>query len=78
MIIADSILFPGLSYRTWLTHHSGLADAVLQLVTGHSRHETLAVYPDIALDGGLEAQYQATMREVDLCRPEDRRYTREP
>jgi hypothetical protein len=49
---ADSILLPGLSCRTWLTHHSGYP----------------GVYQDIALDGGLEAQYQATMREVDLWR----------
>jgi len=28
---------------TWLTRHSGLADAELQLITGHSRRETLAV-----------------------------------
>ena len=42
MNIADSILFPGLSCRTWLTHHSGLADAELQLITEHSRRETLA------------------------------------
>lgn len=28
---------------TWLTRHSGLADAELQLITGHARRETLAV-----------------------------------
>jgi integrase/recombinase XerD len=27
---------------TWLTRHSGLADAELQLITGHARRETLA------------------------------------
>ena len=51
---------------TWLTRHSGLADAELQLITGHARRETLAIYQHIALDGDLEAKYQATMREVDL------------
>jgi integrase/recombinase XerD len=51
---------------TWLTRHSGLADAELQLITGHARRETLAVYQPIALDGDLEARYQATMREVEL------------
>jgi integrase/recombinase XerD len=51
---------------TWLTRHSGLADAELQLITGHARRETLAVYQHVALDGDLEAKYQATMREVDL------------
>jgi integrase len=38
---------------TWLTRHSGLADAELQLITGHARRETLAVYQHVALDGGL-------------------------
>lgn len=51
---------------TWLTRHSGLADAELQLITGHSRRESLAVYQHVALDGDLEAKYQATMKEVDL------------
>ena len=51
---------------TWLTRHSGLADAELQLITGHARRETLAVYQHIALDGDLEAKYQATMREIEL------------
>jgi integrase/recombinase XerD len=51
---------------TWLTRHSGLADAELQLITGHARRETLAVYQHVALDGDLEAKYQATMREVEL------------
>jgi integrase/recombinase XerD len=43
---------------TWLTRNSGLADAELQLVTGHARRETLAVYQHVALDGELEAKYQ--------------------
>jgi integrase len=51
---------------TWLTRHSGLADAELQLITGHARRETLAIYQHVALDGDLEAKYQATMREVEL------------
>jgi integrase len=51
---------------TWLTRHSGLADAELQLITGHARRETLAVYQHIALDGGLEAKYQQTMKDVEL------------
>ena len=66
MIIADSILLPGLSCRTWLTHHSGLADAELQLITGHARRETLAVYQHVALDGELEAKYQETMKQIKL------------
>ncbi len=51
---------------TCLTRHSGLADAELQLITGHARRETLAVYQHVALDGDLEAKYQATMKKVDL------------
>ena len=51
---------------TWLTRHSGLADAELQLITGHARRETLAVYQHIALDGELEERYQEAMRKVDL------------
>jgi hypothetical protein len=44
----------------------GLADAELQLITGHARRETLAVYQHVALDGDLEQKYQATMKDVDL------------
>ena len=51
---------------TWLTRHSGLADAELQLITGHARRETLAIYQHIALDGDLEEKYQATMKDVEL------------
>lgn len=51
---------------TWLTRHSGLADAELQLITGHARRETLAIYQHIALDGDLEKKYQETMRDVEL------------
>ena len=51
---------------TWLTRNSGLADAELQLITGHARRETLAVYQHIALDWDLEAKYQATMKQVEL------------
>lgn len=51
---------------TWLTRHSGMADAELQLITGHARRETLAVYQHVALDGELEAKYQGAMRAVDL------------
>ena len=51
---------------TWLTRHSGMADAELQLITGHARRETLAVYQHVALDGELEGKYQEAMRKVDL------------
>jgi integrase len=51
---------------TWLTRHSGLADAELQLITGHARRDTLAIYQNIALDGDLEQKYQEAMKKADL------------
>jgi len=51
---------------TYLTRHSGLADAELQLITGHSRRETLAIYQNVALDGELEAKYQEAMKGAGL------------
>jgi len=51
---------------TWLTRHSGMADAELQLITGHARRETLAIYQHVALDGELEAKYQKAMVEAGL------------
>lgn len=51
---------------TWLTRHSGLADAELQLITGHARRETLAVYQHVALDSDLEQKYHRTMKDVEL------------
>ena len=51
---------------TYLTRHSDLADAELQLITGHSRRETLAIYQHIALDEQLEAKYQEAMKKADL------------
>ncbi len=51
---------------TFLTRHSGMADAELQLITGHARRETLSIYQHVALDGELEEKYQEAMREVDL------------
>jgi integrase len=51
---------------TWLTRHSGMADAELQLITGHARRETLAIYQHVALDGDLEAKYQEAMKKADV------------
>lgn len=51
---------------TYLTRHSGLADAELQLITGHARRETLAIYQHVALDGELEAKYQQAMKDAGL------------
>ena len=51
---------------TWPTRHSGLADAELQLITGHARRETLAIYQHVAFDGDLEQKYQEAMKKVYL------------
>ena len=51
---------------TWLTRHSGMADAELQLITGHARRETLAIYQHIALDEELDAKYQEAMKKSDI------------
>jgi integrase len=51
---------------TWLTRHSGMADAELQLITGHARRETLSIYQHIALDGQLEGKYQDAMGKLGL------------
>jgi integrase len=51
---------------SWLTRHSGMADAELQLITGHARRETLSIYQHVALDGELEGRYQEAMRKVEL------------
>ncbi len=51
---------------TFLTKNSGLADAELQLITGHARRETLSIYQHIAVDGQLADRYQAAMKEVGL------------
>lgn len=51
---------------TWLTRHSGLADAELQLITGHAKRETLAIYQHVALDGHLEEKYQGAMKAADF------------
>jgi integrase/recombinase XerD len=51
---------------TWLTRHSGLADAELQLLSGHAKRETLAIYQHIALDEELEAKYQQAMKKAEL------------
>jgi hypothetical protein len=47
-------------------HQADLADAELQLITGHARRETLAVYQHVALDGDLEQKYQEAMKKVEL------------
>jgi integrase len=51
---------------TWLTRNSGLADAELQLITGHSQRTSLAIYQHIAVDGQLADRYQAAMKDVGL------------
>ena len=51
---------------TWLTRSSGLADAELQLLTGHSQRASLAIYQHVAVDGQLADKYQAAMKEAGL------------
>ena len=51
---------------TWLTKHSGMADAELQLITGHARRETLAIYQHVCVDGQLADKYQQAMKDVGL------------
>jgi hypothetical protein len=38
----------------------------LQLITGHARRETLAIYQHVALDGELEQKYQQAMKVAGL------------
>jgi integrase/recombinase XerD len=45
---------------TWLTRHSGLADAELQLITGHAQRASLEIYQHLA------EKYQQAMRDVEL------------
>jgi integrase len=51
---------------TWLTRNSGLADAELQLITGHSQRTSLAIYQHVAVDGQVADRYQAAMKDVGL------------
>ena len=51
---------------SWLTRNSGMADAELQVITGHARRETLAIYQHVALDRELEDKYQQAMGNVGL------------
>lgn len=49
---------------TWLTQQ-GLKDAELQLITGHARRETLAIYQHLALEG-VDGKYQEAMKGSGL------------
>jgi integrase len=51
---------------TFLTKVSGLADAELQLITGHARRETLAIYQHVCVDGAMADKYQQAMKEAGL------------
>jgi integrase/recombinase XerD len=51
---------------TFLTRNSGLADAELQLITGHAKRETLAIYQHVALDAALQKKYEDAMKEAGL------------
>ena len=43
-----------------------MADAELQLITGHSRRETLSIYQHVSLDSELEAKYEQAMKATGL------------
>jgi integrase/recombinase XerD len=51
---------------TWLTRRSGLADAELQILSGHSRRDTIALYQHLAVSGDLEAKYQEAMKDAGV------------
>ena len=51
---------------TWLTRNSGLADAELQLITGHSQRTSLQIYQHVCVDGQLADRYQQAMKDVGL------------
>ena len=51
---------------TFLTKNSGMADAELQLITGHAKRETLSIYQHVCVDGAMADKYQAAMKDVDL------------
>lgn len=51
---------------TWLTRHSGLVDAELQLITGHAPRETLAVYQHVALDGDQDPRPRLAQDDGNL------------
>jgi hypothetical protein len=43
-----------------------MADAELQLITGHSQRTSLQIYQHIAVDGALCDKYQRAMRDIEL------------
>ena len=56
----------GIRQSPGLTKNSGLADAELQLITGHSQRTSLAIYQHVAVDGQLADRYQQAMKDVGL------------
>jgi integrase/recombinase XerD len=53
------------SCLTWLTQ-AGMADRELQLLSGHAKRDTLAIYQHLGLDDRLAAQYQKAMGEAAI------------
>jgi integrase/recombinase XerD len=51
---------------TWLTRHSGMADAELQIISGHAVRTSLAIYQHISLDQDLEKKYQDAMKDAGV------------
>lgn len=48
---------------TWLSQ-SGMTDAELMLITGHSSKKSLKIYQHMALNKSLEEKYQEAMGKV--------------
>ena len=46
--------------------HHGLADAEIQLISGHSQRTSLQIYQHVAVDRDLAERHQAAMNEVGL------------
>lgn len=51
---------------SWLTKHSGLADAELQLISGHSSRESLKLYQHMTIDNDLHAKYEQGLRDLPI------------
>ena len=51
---------------TLLTRNSGLADAEIQLLSGHSRRDSLQVYQHVVFDDAFEEKYNSAMKSVRI------------
>ena len=51
---------------THLTRNSGMADAEIQVLSGHSTRKALEIYQHVSVDGKLGRKYQAAMDGIDV------------